>query len=71
MKIFLIIPLLLAAAAAQAQQYSVDWYKICGGGGTSTGNVYSITGTIGQPDASGRLRAAIIPSPAVSGALST
>ena len=36
---------------AGAQQYSVDWYKIAGGGGTSTGGTYSVSGTIGQPDA--------------------
>jgi hypothetical protein len=35
-----------------AQQYSIDWYKIAGGGGTSTGGTYSVSGTIGQPDAS-------------------
>ena len=34
-----------------AQNYSVDWYKVPGGGGTSTGAVYSITGNIGQSDA--------------------
>jgi hypothetical protein len=32
-------------------QYSIDWSTIDGGGGTSTGGVYSVTGTIGQPDA--------------------
>ncbi|MBE0544804.1 MAG: hypothetical protein IH623_25990 [Verrucomicrobia bacterium] len=32
-------------------QYAIDWYTIDGGGGTSTGGVYSISGTIGQPDA--------------------
>jgi hypothetical protein len=31
-------------------QYSLDWFKLSGGGGTSTGSVYSITGTIGQHD---------------------
>lgn len=35
-----------------AQSYSIDWHSIDGGGGTSTGGVYSISGTIGQPDAS-------------------
>jgi hypothetical protein len=37
-----------------AQQYSVDWYKIAGGGGTSSNSngQYSASGTIGQPDAS-------------------
>lgn len=33
-----------------AQGYSVDWGSIDGGGGTSTGGIYSVTGTVGQPD---------------------
>ena len=36
-----------------AQSYSIDWHTIDGGGGTSTGGVYSVSGTIGQPDAGG------------------
>ena len=32
-------------------QYSVNWSTIDGGGGTSTGGVYAVTGTIGQADA--------------------
>jgi hypothetical protein len=32
-------------------QYSIDWSTVDGGGGTSTGGVYAVTGTIGQPDA--------------------
>jgi hypothetical protein len=36
---------------ALAQTYSIDWHTIDGGGGTSTGGVYSVSGTIGQPDA--------------------
>jgi hypothetical protein len=36
---------------ASGQSYSIDWHKIAGGGGTSTGGVYSVSGTIGQPDA--------------------
>lgn len=36
---------------ARAQNYSIDWFTIDGGGGTSTGGVYSLSGTIGQPDA--------------------
>jgi hypothetical protein len=39
----------------QGQTYSVDWHKIAGGGGTSTNGQYSLSGTIGQPDASGAL----------------
>jgi len=41
--------------AASAQTYNIDWYKISGGGGTSTGGVYSVSGTIGQPDAGGEM----------------
>ena len=36
---------------ALGQSYSLDWYKISGGGGASTGATYQVTGTIGQPDA--------------------
>jgi hypothetical protein len=43
---------LLVPAMGFAQQYSIDWYKIAGGGGTSTSAIYSVSGTIGQPDAS-------------------
>jgi len=32
-------------------QLSIDWSTIDGGGGTSTGGVFSVSGTIGQPDA--------------------
>jgi hypothetical protein len=42
---------LLATLTLHAQQYSIDWHTIDGGGGTSTGGVYSVSGTIGQPDA--------------------
>ncbi|MDB6124376.1 MAG: hypothetical protein JWQ71_3369 [Pedosphaera sp.] len=42
---------LLFSATSQAQNYDISWYSIDGGGGTSTGGVYSISGTIGQPDA--------------------
>lgn len=40
------------ALSASAQSYSINWYKVAGGGGTSAGGNYSISGTIGQPDAS-------------------
>jgi hypothetical protein len=36
---------------AAAQSYAITWHTIDGGGGTSTGGVYSVNGTIGQPDA--------------------
>ena len=44
-----------STASAHAQSYSVDWYKVAGGGGTSTGGVYAVSGTIGQHDASGAM----------------
>jgi hypothetical protein len=40
-------------ACASAQNYSIDWFKVAGGGGTSTGGVYAVSGTIGQADAGG------------------
>jgi hypothetical protein len=43
--------LLLFATAARAQSYAIDWFTVDGGGGTSTGGIYSISGTVGQPDA--------------------
>ena len=44
--------MLLFVPPAHAQ-YSIDWFTIDGGGGTSTGAVFSVSGTIGQHDASG------------------
>ncbi len=59
-KPFLGILLLLSAlnshlSTACAQSYTVDWYKIAGGGGVSTGGTYQVNGTIGQPDASSQM----------------
>src|SRR6266850_7588088 len=45
------IPLLLLPFLASGQSYDISWFTIDGGGGTSTGGVYSVSGTIGQPDA--------------------
>ena len=42
----IILLLLCFSLQALGQSYSIDWYKISGGGGTST------NGTIGQPEAS-------------------
>ena len=53
--VLLWLALLLAPIAAPAQSYSIDWYKIAGGGGTSTNGQYSLSGTIGQPDAGGAM----------------
>jgi len=51
----LFLATLLLPLAVAAQPYSIDWYKIAGGGGTSTSGTYQVTGTIGQPDASGAM----------------
>ncbi len=53
-KLYLLFCLLIPTISF-AQSYSIDWYKIAGGGGTSAGGVYSVTGTIGQHDAGGAM----------------
>lgn len=54
MKIPLSIFILAASlVAAGAQTFTIPWHTIDGGGGTSTGGVFTVRGTIGQPDAGG------------------
>jgi hypothetical protein len=53
-KLFLLFGLLIPGISF-AQQYSIDWYKISGGGGTSSNGQYIVSGTIGQHDASGAM----------------
>jgi hypothetical protein len=43
--------LLLLPTFCPAQSYLMDWFTIDGGGGTSAGGQYTLSGTIGQPDA--------------------
>ena len=44
--------LLLSAATARAQSFDLSWHTIDGGGATfSTGGIFEIGGSIGQPDA--------------------
>jgi len=43
--------LAVAALSSAAGPYQIDWHTIDGGGGTSAGGLYILTGTIGQPDA--------------------
>jgi hypothetical protein len=56
MKKWILLFGLLIPALSHAQTYSIGWYKVAGGGGTSSGTnggtVYSVSGTIGQQDAS-------------------
>ena len=51
----LLLPIIFQLSTAHAQSYSIDWFKIAGGGGTSTNGQYSLSGTIGQHDAGGRM----------------
>jgi hypothetical protein len=52
----ILLTLAFTAFAARAQtNYTIDWFTIDGGGGTSAGGVYAVSGTIGQPDASGAM----------------
>ncbi len=44
---------LLIPSLSQAQNYAIDWYKIAGGGGASSNGSYTVSGTVGQPDAGG------------------
>ena len=41
----------LCSGVVHAQNFSIDWFAIAGGGGTSTGGVYSVSSTIGQAEA--------------------
>ena len=48
---FGIAVLLLALLALRTEaDFSIPWYSVDGGGGTSTNRQFTITGTIGQPD---------------------
>ncbi|MFM2294264.1 MAG: hypothetical protein RLZZ350_677 [Verrucomicrobiota bacterium] len=49
--IFLLLVMGLCCLRATAQSYSLNWSTVDGGGGTSAGGAFSVTGTIGQPDA--------------------
>lgn len=47
--------LCLTSVALQAQTFSIPWFRIAGGGGTSTGGVFSVSGTLGQAEAGGAM----------------
>jgi hypothetical protein len=50
-----VVVALMACTAGMAQSYSIDWHSIAGGGGTSTGGGYTLSGTVGQAEAGGTL----------------
>jgi hypothetical protein len=47
----LLVGIAFAGGFLAAQDYRIDWSSVDGGGGTSTGGNYVLSGTIGQPDA--------------------
>jgi hypothetical protein len=51
----LLASLVLSAglSPAHAQNFSIDWFKVSCGGGTSTNGPFALSGTIGQHDAGG------------------
>ncbi len=54
MKTRLCLSFLLSAICFSAwgqTNFSINWWTLDGGGGTSTGGVFTVSGTIGQPDA--------------------
>ena len=52
MKKFLLLLVCGLTSAGHAQNYTIPWHKIAGGGGAGAGGNYALDGTIGQPDAS-------------------
>ena len=48
---FVLLQVVLPAFSQSSSQYEMTWSTIDGGGGTSSGGAYTLTGTIGQPDA--------------------
>jgi len=51
MKALTLLIIVLVTSSMVGADYSISWYTIDGGGGTSSGGPYQLTGTIGQPDA--------------------
>jgi hypothetical protein len=45
------LAVVLTSVSVHAQNYSIDWFTVDGGGGISAGGAYSMSGTVGQPDA--------------------
>jgi uncharacterized repeat protein (TIGR01451 family) len=51
--VLVLAALALGGANAAAQPYEISWWTVDGGGGTSAGGSYALSGTAGQPDAGG------------------
>ena len=46
----------LPGIPALAQRFSIDWYKITAGGGTSSNAQFTVSGSVGQHDSGGAMR---------------
>jgi len=46
-----ILVIVLGRCTVTSAEFALDWSTIDAGGGTSTGGVYAVSGTIGQPEA--------------------
>jgi hypothetical protein len=51
LRLIALVGLFLIPLAGWTQSYSIDWYKIAGGGSMSSNSQFSVSGTIGQSDA--------------------
>ena len=51
MKALFLLTTVLIISSMVAADYSIEWYTIDGGGGTSSGGQYVVMGTAGQHDA--------------------
>jgi hypothetical protein len=49
--VILVVTVIQAAPEDLAEVFSISWWTVDGGGGTSQGGSYALSGTIGQPDA--------------------
>ena len=47
----IVLILSLSGLALAAGEYDLSWWTVDGGGGTSSGNGYTLNGSLGQPEA--------------------
>jgi hypothetical protein len=50
-RVFAASSLLVGFSSLAAENFSIDWFGIDGGGGSSAGGAYILRGSIGQPEA--------------------
>jgi hypothetical protein len=49
--LYFLLAMLALPTLARTQDYAIPWFSMDGGAGTSSGGSFSLSGTIGQPDA--------------------